>query len=593
LLGTEEERKWGPTVTRASWDSLLRSSGFSGLDLAFPPGENPGKCSTMISTAVQSSATPNNFPKAVILASKQSSVQLGMAKHLQLLLNESFPTCDIFSIDEIKSIEGKQTVCISLLDIEDSYLHQICKREFEALKYIFSSFETIVWASSRVSTTANPLNDATTGLARCLREENSATKFVTVKLQQVQDLGQASGNLFKVTQKTLQLSLNDYEPEFMEIDGSLCINRISELNGLNDFVARQTTPQSAQLQKFRDGELRPMKLTMGHPGLLSSFQYQFMDPRCMTPLGEDEVEVEVKASGVNFRDVLIALGQDPASYLGLECSGVITRAGNNAAAKFKPMDRVCCILEGSLQNIVRVDAQVVIHIPDAMSFPSAAAFPVAYSSAYYSVIDVGRLKERESILIHSGAGAFGQACIQLAKLQDAEIFTTVGTDEKREFLIEAYGIKEQNIFSSRGPDFVQGIKTLTNGRGVDVIINSLAGEALKCSWECIAPFGRFVEVGKKDIYNFGSLPMFPFSRNATFSSVDVFYIYLHSRAILKGLMESSMALFMGGKITVPSPIQVYSGSEVEQAFRYLESGKSKGKIVVEFHDNDVVPVSCS
>jgi len=187
------------------------------------------------------------------------------------------------------------------------------------------------------------------------------------------------------------------------------------------------------------------------------------------------------------------------------------------------MDRVCCIPEGSLQNIVFVDAQVVIHIPDAMSFRSAAAFPVAYSSAYYSVFDVGRLKSKESILIHSGAGAFGQACIQLAKLLDAEIFTAVGTVEKKEFPIGSYSINEENKISSRGPDFVQGVKALTNGHGIDVIINSLAGEALKCSLECIAPFGRFVEVGKKDIYNFGNLPMFPFSKNATVSSVDVLY----------------------------------------------------------------------
>lgn len=304
-LGTEEERTWGPAVTRKSWDSYLRSSGFSGLDLAFPVGKNPGRYSTMISTALAPSSTQNYFPRAIILASTQSLVQIKTAKKLQIHMNNFFPACDIFPLDDIEAINGEYTICVALLEIEDPCLYQISERTLTALKHIFSSFETIIWASSQSSTTVNPLNSTATGFARCLREENGTSH------------GWTAGYVKSITsfETCIPNITENLEPEFIEINGLLCINRIAELDELNNLVARQTTQQLAQLKKFREGELRPMKLTMGQPGLLSSFQYQAIDPRSASPLGVDKVEVEVKASGVNFRDVLIALGQDPASFL--------------------------------------------------------------------------------------------------------------------------------------------------------------------------------------------------------------------------------------------------------------------------------------
>ncbi|KUJ10154.1 reducing type I polyketide synthase [Mollisia scopiformis] len=592
-LSTEEHRQWGPMVTRETWNSYLKSAGFTGLDLAFPAHDETAKCHTMISTASEAFELIFNIPKVVILTLGNSALQNKAAERLQYLLKDFCGVAEIKSTVDVESSYDEQSICVPFLELEHSFLDQISQDDFNLLKLLFSKFGTIIWASSEISSTANPLGDMITGLARCVREENGTTKLVTVKLSRIQDVARAMTQIFKVIQKTSQSLLDKCEVEFAEIDGSLCISRIAEFKELDEFVSRKTTRQQAQMQKFREGESTPMKLAIGQLGLLSTLQYEADSSILSGSLAPDEIEIEVKAAGLNFRDVLIALGQDPASYLGIECSGVVIQVGEEAAAKFKIGARVCCVTEGCLRTNVRCDHRIAIEIPDHMPFQSGAAFPVAYSSAYYSVTSIARLRPNESILIHSGAGAFGQACIQLAKLQNANIFTTVGTDEKKEFLVKTYGIEESNIFSSRSPDFAQGVKALTNGRGVDVIINSLAGEALKCTWDCIAPFGRFVEVGKKDIYNFGNLPMFPFSRNVTFSSVDIFYIYRNFRQILTELMESGMALFSHGKITVPSPIEVYHGSEVETAFRYLESGKSKGKLVIEFHNDDIVPVVSS
>jgi NADPH:quinone reductase-like Zn-dependent oxidoreductase len=175
----------------------------------------------------------------------------------------------------------------------------------------------------------------------------------------------------------------------------------------------------------------------------------------------------------------------------------------------------------SLGTHVRCKPHMAVKVPDQIPLQIAGAIPVVYLTAYHAIVDVGQIQPGQTILIHSGAGGLGQACIQIAKLFNTKIFTTVGNDAKRQLLIGTYGIPDNHIFSSRTPTFVQGIKRMTADRGVDIIINSLANEALKCTWECIAPFGRFIEVGKRDIYSLGTLPMFPFSKNVSFIGVDL------------------------------------------------------------------------
>jgi NADPH:quinone reductase-like Zn-dependent oxidoreductase len=577
-------------VTRNSWDSYLKTSGFTGLDLAFPACDETTTCIAMVSTVEPSQNT--HKPKAIIMVLANSPIQQKAAEQLIISLRDICSTCEIVSVEEIKNTNSDDVICVSLLEIHNSFFSQISEANFEALKDLFSRFRSIFWATSEISSAASPLTDMITGLARSLREENDDLKLVTVKLQTIQDLTQTMDQFSKIVGKAVQSPMNDKEIEFADVNGAICVGRLVELDGLNDFVARKTIPQGAEMRRLRDGISKPIKLAIRNPGLLSTFQYEVDTSSLCKPLGADQIDIEVKATGLNFRDVLIALGKEPACYIGMECSGVVLAVGCNAAAKFKSGDRVACMIDGSFRTIARCVYQVAIKIPEDMSFISAAAFPIAYCSAYYAIMHVGRLKRKESILIHSGAGAFGQACIQLAKLLDANIFTTVGTDEKKQFLIDTYQINKENIFSSRGPHFVHGIKALTAGKGVDVVVNSLAGEALRRSWDCIAPFGRFVEAGKKDIYNFGKLPMFPFSRNATFSSIDMFYNYHNAPELIEEVMEASMALLKDGKITLPSPIHIYNSSQFEAAFRYLESGKSTGKLVIEFQDDDMLPV-CS
>lgn len=194
-------------------------------------------------------------------------------------------------------------------------------------------------------------------------------------------------------------------------------------------------------------------------------------------------------------------------------------------------------------------------------------------------------------MIHSAAGGTGQACVQIAQLYSAEIYATVGAEEKRELLRETYGIPDDHIFTSRSPAFTSGISAMTKGRGVDVVINSLAGEALRNTWEqCLAPLGRFIEIGKKDIMSLGQLPMSTFAKNVTFASVDLMMHLRETPAFVGSLLNRVVDLLVDGKISVQKPLAIFDASRIEEAFRLMQSGKNKGKMVIEFGSQDLVPV---
>ena len=194
-------------------------------------------------------------------------------------------------------------------------------------------------------------------------------------------------------------------------------------------------------------------------------------------------------------------------------------------------------------------------------------------------------------MIHAGAGGTGQAAIQISRAPGAEIFVTVGSEEKEKHIIERYNIPEDHIFYSRNKTFAEGLMRMTNGHGVDVILNSLSGQLLAASWECIAPYGRFAEIGKRDINYHAKLLMFPFVKNVSFGAIDVAAMSVERPALFRKSLLAIIELVMEKKLQPASPIHVYPVSMVEKAFRYMQNEKNIDKTIVELRDTDLVKVS--
>jgi len=298
--------------------------------------------------------------------------------------------------------------------------------------------------------------------------------------------------------------------------------------------------------------------------------------------GIGEVEIQVIAAGLNFRDVLKAIGlypglSDGEVKLGDECAGRIVAIGEGVR-EFHIGDEVIAITHNAFGEFVAVDARLVVLKPSNQSFEEAATIPVAFSTAYHALCHIGKLTQGERILIHAAAGGVGLAAVSIAQSLGAEIFATAGSQEKRDYL-KSLGV--QHLMDSRSLDWAQEVMRLTNGEGVDVILNSLAGPAIGAGLASLRAFGRFVEIGKMDIYENNQLGLYPFRNNVAFSAIDMEQLFLKrpdlSQSILRGLIER----FQRGELK-PLPHKIFSVTDSVAAFRYMAQRKNTGKVVISF-----------
>ncbi len=333
----------------------------------------------------------------------------------------------------------------------------------------------------------------------------------------------------------------------------------------------------------------PVRLDILKKGQLDSLVYR--KTKRQVP-GPDEVEVKVHYSALNFKDILKAYGTISSkitadtyygSAIGMELTGVITRIGSHVT-NFSMGDEVVAAAVGSFCSYVTVSTKYVLHKP--YNIKSEGFFILAnFLVAYHSLLNVAGIKPADKILIHSASGGLGLAAIQIAKWKGAEIFATAGSREKRNYL-RSLGI--EHVMDSRSLNFVEQIKLLTEGKGVDIVLNTLSGEALQQSFKLLAAHGRFIEFGKKDIGENSALPMAMFNKNITFSAIDMDRISVDKPLSLEPILDKIKDGFESGVFS-PLPTTVFAANEVSDAFRYMAQAKHIGKIVVKY-DNEIVDV---
>ncbi len=321
------------------------------------------------------------------------------------------------------------------------------------------------------------------------------------------------------------------------------------------------------------------------PGQLRNLRWE---ARPQPPLEKDEVDIQVHATGLNFRDVMYSLGllSDEAvengfagASLGLEFAGVIVRTGNESGP-LSPGDRVAGFGPSCFASRITTKANAVSLIPEGMSFEAAATIPVVFLTVYYSLKHLANLKEGEAILIHGGAGGIGIAAIQTARAMGAEIHATAGTDQKRDFL-RLLGVT--HIYDSRSYDFAEEIMLQTGGKGVDIVLNSLAGEAINRNLQVLKPFGRFLELGKRDFYENTRIGLRPFRNNISYFGIDADQLMKEHPALTERLFSEVMEMFAQG-ILYPLPCHVFEAEEVIDAFRFMQQARHIGKIVVTYRN---------
>lgn len=328
-------------------------------------------------------------------------------------------------------------------------------------------------------------------------------------------------------------------------------------------------------------------LTISDTGSLEKLHYE---TSLLKAPNEGEVTCKVMAAALNFKDILKAMNLLPESIvektfyeksIGMEAVVRITDIGKGVE-KFTIGKDYIIAAPDCFATSFTVDASRLFAIekPEGLSAIDAATLPVAFLTAWYALSHLARLQPSESVLIHSATGGVGLAAIQIAKLLGARIFATAGTEEKRAYL---NSIGCEHVWSSRTLEFAEGIRHITGGKGVDVVLNSLSGEALTASLDSLAPLGRFIEIGKKDIIENSSLSMKIFNENIAFFSVDLDRLLLERPQIISDLLNTMEGMIKRGNLQA-LPVTVYPARETVDAFRFLSSAKHIGKVVIDYTD---------
>jgi NADPH:quinone reductase-like Zn-dependent oxidoreductase len=528
----------------------------------------------------------------------QTSIVFGQKKPPQewlnlLSLSMQAATSHAPVVSTFESLDAGGRVCIFIGEMDKPILAGLGQEHFLALRKMLTTAKGVLWITAGGNMEcSSPESAMATGLMRTLRSENSGIRYATLDLDPIRQpfTTQATvtiTKIFKFLFDSGDASVN-VDLEYTERNGQIFIPRVLPDPQANRALMRTGNQTIVEDQSFYQ-EDRPLLLEVGTAGLLDTMRF-VDDVSYNEPLPGDFVEVAPKAFGLNFRDVMIAMGQLNETIMGYECSGVITRIGNNVT-HLQPGDRVAAMMRGHYANYIRLLGIAVSKIPDDISFEEATSMPMVFSTAYFSLYDTARLQKGETVLIHAAAGGVGQAAIMLAQLVGAEVYATVGSKEKCQLLIDTYGIPADHIFSSRNDSFVADIMAATNGKGVDVALNCLSGQLLHATWKCMAMFGRLVEIGKRDIEINTRLEMSGFQGNVSFSAIDLTYMGRFRPAHLSSILEKCMQLVSEGKIHPVKPITVYPVSEIERAFRYMQAGKHTGKVVIKPSEGDVVKVS--
>jgi polyketide synthase 5 len=322
-----------------------------------------------------------------------------------------------------------------------------------------------------------------------------------------------------------------------------------------------------------------VRLEIRQPGDLQSLELAAFD---RVPPGPGQIEVSVSASNLNFADVLVAYGRYPSfegrlPELGADFAGVVTGVGPGVT-NHEVGDRVAGIsANGTWSTFVTCDATLAVTLPDEVPVDRAAAVPTAHATAWYGLHDLARISSRDKVLIHSAAGGVGQAAIAIAKAAGAEIYATAGSPDRRK-LLQEWGI--EHVYDSRSTEFAEQIRRDTDGYGVDIVLNSLTGAAQRAGLELLSFGGRFVEIGKRDIYGDTKMGLFPFRRNLSFYAVDLALLTLTNPDHTRRLMQTVFGQIADGTLPMPETTH-FPLREGATAVRVMGAAEHTGKLVLD------------
>ncbi|PLN85920.1 putative polyketide synthase [Aspergillus taichungensis] len=569
-IGQDDRRIDKPYISPERWNMELQAAGFTGVDTMRYDLEPPIQmCATI--TAQVATNLPKRISNQCVTLVTVECVDNCNYWH-QLFATELMTIGYALKWGTLDDLPKPGSCVILLLDVPGPFLYDISQREFELLQRYLGGSEkcTFIWVTRAIQLSClDPRYSLVPGFVRSLRDEMNldlrTVEVDTFNTQSAKGIGAILGKVLRSKGE----ECDDLEFEFTVRNGTIHTSRCHWGHQGEDILL--PPPSSSK------------KLDIGTNGLINTLQWVGMEYSLLRP---EEVEVKLCYIGLNFRDIMVAMGfVGQKSDMGVEGTGIVQRVGDNVR-DIAPGDRVLLLTSGIMRTHAVVDQTRLIRLPESLSMEDAATMGSVFATAIYSLIHLAQLRKDQSILIHSACGGVGLAAIQICQLLGVDkIFATVGNQSKREHLVDNVGLHERNIFNSRDRSFLPSLMERTGRRGADVVLNSLSGQLLHTSWECVAPLGKMIELGKRDFLTNGNLSMAPFLNNRSFFGVDLLELAAVDPGILKKIMGDTIALYSQGKIQPIHPITTFEAIRIVEAFRYMQSGAHIGKVLIKMPDD--------
>ncbi|THW23325.1 putative polyketide synthase [Aureobasidium pullulans] len=573
------DREEGPMLPVPVWDRLLKDAGFSGVEISI--SDRPGieqmmgiMCSTRVGKDVDRSM--------IVSGAFMEDDEVEYAQSVADTISEKLGLpVDIRPIAEIDTTEDPYYIFLD--SAKDSLVQNMSAEKFELLQSLLLHNSGLLWVMPEDT---SPDAKSIKGILRTLRLETDPKNLLIIEGAPRTQEGLAG--IAKLTQTLRDPEVTrTQDQDFVWHNGSIHFPRMRQLKEVKEQFAIERGIAFRKQLNLWEGE-RALEMTIDTAGSPDSIFFRRIDV-LQQAVKTDEILIKVEAAGLSSRDLDLILGTIPWSTPGFDGVGKVVAVGSEVEGLQQGDSVAFLSAEGSaFSTYKKLPTSLACKVPSTLETNEAASLPMAYTIAVMALQFTARLRRGETVLVHAATGAVGQACIVLAQHFGARVFVTAGNETKREFLHKTFGIPHEQIFSSRNAQFRDSILCATNGKGIDVVVNSLSGELMTETWSLTAKCGRFIEIGKKNAFQSHLLSMKPFDSNVAFSSIDIRDLYTQRPEEVKDIFAEVSRLIRGNVAVPTKSVTVLPISDFSSGLRKIKSGESMGKIIFTFGTHDEV-----
>ncbi|KAL6703832.1 hypothetical protein ACN47E_009051 [Coniothyrium glycines] len=569
------------------WSSKIVELGYDGLHAYATKAQSDESDAAHAFTVLYSRATsPSSNLRVHVIFDEDCPVQSSLVSKIQVTLTNG-PIFEVVTVPWRTSHEYdlKQDTCIFLPDIHGKLLSELHSADLEKIKKIVSTAKVVLWVNLLASgPRGNPHTGLISGLVRTLATESTDYRVISLSLNPTGDDASWASSVAKVLQ-TFDQPRDDYEDEYAEIEpGLLFIPRVVDDRSL----MKRVLPKESSLTVTKPwAELERPRLTIGSAGHFDTLHFE-QSENASTLLEDNDVVVEIKAVALGKRDLAVALGQVYDESFGNEFAGVVIQTGDTSTIGFKTGDHVLGVGKDAVAQTIRCKASHLQKIPQALSWTVAASLPVNYCTAYLALVEIARVREGDTILVHDSTGDLVQAIIGLAKTIPCTVIVVVESSRELNRLRDISGVPESHVLLSGASNVSDAVRSLTNNIGANVLMTAKPTQSLQ---KCVAQFGHVIELSSDSnvvaAHREKTSPTHP-ADSFNIRHTKINFEDFAASALFAEVFKQVAVLFEERMIDTTSILEVFKQSQIQHAFQRLQQSEKSSKIVVEMTDSEVI-----